>query len=66
MPRHKTTKAELERSARYQKKQDQIMIRSPKENDLKNKIQERAAALGISVNAYIIGLINADLQNAGE
>lgn len=37
------------------------MIRSPKENDLKNKIQERAAALGVSVNAYIIGLINDDL-----
>lgn len=66
MPRHKTSAAHLAANDKYIKKQDQIIIRMPKADGLRDTIQERAAALGISVNAYIIGLINADLQNTSE
>ena len=42
---------------------DRIMFVVKKENALKSRIKDRAAALGMSVNAYLTMLIEKDLDS---
>lgn len=41
---------------------DRIMLVVKKESSLKRHVKERAAALGMSVNAYLTMLIEKDLE----
>lgn len=45
---------------------DRIMFVVKKENALKIRIKERAAALGMSVNAYLTMLIEKDLDDNND
>lgn len=53
------TKAHLEGNKRYLAKLDNVTLRVP--GGAKDKIKEYAAQRGLSVNAYIVALIEADM-----
>lgn len=56
------TKAKLEGNKRYQEKLDRIVIYVGKGK--KDKIKAHAQSKGMSLNAYIVGLIEGDMNNA--
>ena len=56
------TDAQAEAHRRYMKNVATIQLRTTVEQ--RDNIKERAASLGLSVNAYILRLVNSDL--AGE
>lgn len=53
------TKAQLEANRRYLQKQDHMTTRLP--SGSKEKIQAHAQEKGMSLNAYIVSLIEADM-----
>lgn len=53
------TKAHLEGNKRYLEKQDQFTLRLP--GGSKEKIKAYAQTKGMSLNTYIIGLIEGDM-----
>lgn len=57
----KTTQAQAKAHRKYQtEKVDTIYVRVPKGR--KEVIQERAVSKGLSVNAYVVSLIDKDLK----
>lgn len=56
------TKAQAEAHKRYMEGVATIQIRTTDKQ--REAIKDRAAALGVSVNAYILGLVAADLAGA--
>lgn len=58
------TKAHLAANKRYQDKLDKIVIYTPKGQ--KDKIKAHAKSLNISVNAYILSLIEKDIPHVSE
>lgn len=53
------TKAHLEGNKRYLEKLDQYTLRLP--GGMKDKIKAHAKSKGMSLNAYIVGLIEKDM-----
>lgn len=58
------TKAHLEGNKRYLEKLDHYTIRFP--GGTKQKIMQHAKDKGKSLNAYIVGLIEADMGKLSE
>lgn len=58
------TKAQIEATKRYLEKQDQYTLRLP--GGTKDKIKAHAQEKGMSLNAYIVGLIEADMGKLPE
>ena len=58
------TKAQLEGNKRYQAKLDRGVFYVPK-GELE-KIKARAQQKGMSLNAYIVGLIEEDMKATGD
>lgn len=58
------TKAQLEANKRHLAKLDQYTLRLP--GGMKDKIKAHAQDKGMSLNAYIVGLIEADMGNLSE
>ncbi|MEG1012467.1 MAG: hypothetical protein RSE54_11445 [Ruthenibacterium sp.] len=59
------TKAHLEGNARHLAKLDSILIRVSKDGT-KEKYKSHAESAGKSLNAYIIDLIEQDIQNSSK
>ena len=60
-----STQAQREANLRLQAKKDRIVLWLDKDGT-KEQIKEVAAAKGMSVNAYILGLIEEDMKTAGQ